>query len=125
MDRRSALRTLGILAPAPALAAPALLGSSVVLCATRLTGKDVVPEELPEALAVGSTLRVALCPNVPHDEHAVAVWSGPSCLGYIPRSLTAIPANLLRQGHRLEARITQVQPEAPFWERIHVELLLA
>lgn len=125
MDRRSALRTLGVLAPAPVLAAPSLLASEVVLCETRLTGKDVVPDVLPDALAPGAMLRVEACPNVPHDPKAVGVWMGETCLGYIPRPLAAIPANLLGQGQTLKARILHLQPEAPFWDRIQVELLLA
>lgn len=125
MDRRAALRTLGVLAPAPLVAAPSLLGREVVLCTTFVTGKAVVPDALPHALELDVPLRVEGGLNLPDDPNAVGVWAGEVCLGFIPRALAAIPANLLSQGQVLKARVVDFRPEAPFWERLQVEVLLA
>lgn len=125
MDRRSALRTLGVLAPAPLVAAPSLLAREIVLCTTFLTGKDVVPEHAPMAVESGAWLRVEACPTHPDDPNAVGLYEGEVCLGFIPRPLAAIPAHVLSQGQPLKARILHFNPEAPFWERLQVELVLA
>lgn len=75
-------------------------------------------------LEAGDSVRLIAEPDNPHDSNAVALVWHDTKLGYVPRALNEIPAQLLRFGHTnvLECRILKVDPKADTWEQIHVGL---
>ncbi len=74
-------------------------------------------------LRVSQRLLLVREPENPYDELAVAVHTMEGHkLGYIPRSCNAIPAALADQSVSLHARITDIDPDAPPWERVYVKV---
>lgn len=75
-------------------------------------------------IQVGDSLTLTAEANNPHDPDSVALlWQGTK-LGYVPRGLNELPAQLLRFGHTqvLECRVLKVDPQAEPWEQVHVGL---
>lgn len=75
-------------------------------------------------IQVGDGLQLVPEPQNPHDPNAVALVWRDTKLGYVPRALNELPAQLLRFGHThvLECRVLKVDPKAETWEQIHVGL---
>jgi len=57
-----------------------------------------------------------------HDTDAVALHLGGEKLGYVPRGKNSVLAALINGKQPLFARITEIDPKAPMWERYRVEI---
>lgn len=81
-----------------------------------------------DRLRVGDELVMVREIDNPHDDLAIAVYfSGADRLyklGYVPRSINLIPANLLDQEIALGAKITEIDPSAEPWSMVAVDLML-
>lgn len=74
-------------------------------------------------LLAGTELALVREPENPHDGRAIALVSrGGARIGYVPRLMNRIPADLLDWQVPLRAVITEVTPEARTWERVRVVL---
>ena len=83
-------------------------------------------QELLPRLRAGQLLTLRREPNNPHDPRAIAVLalSGRK-LGYLPRRLNEIPANLMDSGRPVVARVNEVNPNALPWEAVVLEVGVA
>ncbi|MEQ1437993.1 HIRAN domain-containing protein [Fontimonas sp. SYSU GA230001] len=73
---------------------------------------------LEARFAVGQPLALVREPDNPHDQLAVRLdWQGQK-LGYVPRAVNAEIAQRLDSGEPLAARIVEIDPEAPPWQRV-------
>jgi len=80
---------------------------------------------LPQ-LTTGQLLTLRREPNNPHDPKAIAVFAASGHqLGYLPRRLNEIPANLMDSGRSVVARVSQVDHEALPWEAVVMEVGVA
>lgn len=57
-----------------------------------------------------------------HDTDAIALHIGGEKLGYVPKGKNCVLAALMDGSQSLFARITEIDPEAPTWERYRVEI---
>ncbi|MDA8159556.1 MAG: HIRAN domain-containing protein [Desulfobacteraceae bacterium] len=97
---------------------------SVPLCLCTVAGVQyhVGPVSLAQ-LRPGQPLTLRREPENSHDELAIAVHAGCGVkLGYLPRRLNEIPANLMDSGRRVVARVVEVNPDAPPWESLVLEV---
>lgn len=76
-----------------------------------------------EGLQAGQPLALRREPENPHDGLAIAVHDpGGTKLGYLPRRLNEIPAGLMDQGRRVVVRVVELDPAAPPWEALVLEV---
>ncbi len=73
-----------------------------------------------DRLRPGLALDLRREPDNPHDRRAIAVYAGPNHIGYIPRAINTIPAEMMDQGQLLAATVRAVDPEAPPWEMVKI-----
>jgi hypothetical protein len=59
-----------------------------------------------------------------YDKNAIEIYIEKIKLGYIPRYCNDLPATMLDNGIKIEARIGQINKGMPTWERIRVELFI-
>lgn len=60
-------------------------------------------------------------PKNPHDPQAIAVYTACGAkLGYLPRRLNAIPANLMDSGRRVVAEVMEVNRLVAPWEAVEM-----
>jgi hypothetical protein len=84
-------------------------------------GQDLVPR-----LRAGQHLTLRREPHNPHDPRAIAVFAASGRkLGYLPRRLNEIPANLMDNGRPVVARVNEVNPQAQPWEAVVMEVGVA
>ncbi len=84
-------------------------------------GKGLVPR-----LRAGQRLTLRREPKNPHDPKAIAVFAASGHqLGYLPRRLNEIPANLMDSGHAVVAKVNEVDPTALPWEAVVMEVGVA
>jgi hypothetical protein len=76
--------------------------------------------ELIEHLEPGCELSLVREPKNPHDQRAVALYSGDAHIGYVPRDRNRTIARMLDQGAPLFCRITDVDPEEDPWRAVEV-----
>ena len=95
----------------------------VPLCLCTVAGVQyhVGPVSLAQ-LRPGQSLTLRREPENLHDELAIAVHAGGVKFGYLPRRLNEIPANLMDSGRRVVARVSEVNPDAPPWESLVMEV---
>lgn len=81
-------------------------------------GQSLLPR-----LKAGQPLTLRREPKNPYDPLAIAVFtfSGHK-LGYLPRRLNQIPANLMDRGRPVIARVNEVNPAAQPWEAVVIEV---
>ena len=91
------------------------------LCAVAGVQYHVGPVSLAQ-LRPGQALTLRREPENLHDELAIAVHAGGVKFGYLPRRLNEIPANLMDSGRRVVARVSEVNPDAPPWESLVMEV---
>ncbi|MDO5675567.1 MAG: HIRAN domain-containing protein [bacterium] len=119
------------------LATPLLVGLSAGTVAAQPAARETIPlcrclvagfqyhqgpTMLPQ-LAVGQALVLQREPANPYDALAIAVHTQTGTkLGYLPRRLNEIPANLMDGGRHLTASITTLTAKAPTWEMVELEL---
>jgi hypothetical protein len=76
---------------------------------------------LEKRLRPRTPLRIVREPENPHDRRAIALYTEDGAkLGYIPKWLNPVPADMLDRGEHLTARIEAVRPEKPVWKRVKV-----
>jgi hypothetical protein len=79
--------------------------------------------EVFRKLREGDALLLRREPGNPHDELAIAIFTGPGDkLGYVPRPYNDIPAIIADQDVHLRAEIAEIYPDAETWERVLVSL---
>lgn len=84
-------------------------------------GQGLVPR-----LRAGQQLTLRREPQNPHDPKAIAVFAASGHkLGYLPRRLNEIPANLMDSGRPVIARVNEVDPTALPWEAVVMEVGVA
>ena len=103
-------------------ATPAAKALPLCLCTVAglqyLEGQGLVPR-----LKVGQPLTLRREPSNPHDPRAIAVFAASGHqLGYLPRRLNEIPANLMDNGRPVVARVREVNAEAQPWEAVVMEV---
>lgn len=81
-------------------------------------GQGLLPQ-----LRAGQQLTLRREPKNPHDPKAIAVFAASGHkLGYLPRRLNEIPANLMDCGRPVVARVNEVDAEALPWEAVVMEV---
>ena len=75
-----------------------------------------------DRLRPGQRLSLRREPDNPHDRRAIAVYAGNRRIGYIPRAINTIPADMLDQGQPLVAVVRTVNPKAPPWYAVEIEV---
>ncbi|MDD6730760.1 MAG: HIRAN domain-containing protein [Eggerthellaceae bacterium] len=69
---------------------------------------------------------IALVPEFDnhYDDNAIALYYHDRMIGYVPRAVNAIPAQLLRFGHSdvFECRVLAVDTDADTYDQLHVGL---
>lgn len=75
---------------------------------------------LIDRLRPGDRLTLLREPDNSYDRLAVAVHTGDSHLGYLPRTGNGVPAALMDQGRRLRARVLTVAPQARPWNMLEI-----
>ncbi len=75
-----------------------------------------------DRLRPGDRLALRREPDNPYDRRAIAVYAGNRHLGYIPRAINTIPADMMEQGQRLAASIRAVDRDAPPWLAVKMEV---
>ncbi len=75
-------------------------------------------------LHVGDTIDLVAEPTNPHDASAVRLIHAGRPIGYLPRGENTTIARLLRQYAPLVGRIVSVDPHAPLWEAVRVEVAM-
>ena len=131
-DRRQFLKTLGLVPLSPLVP---LLGKSAATPGIERTidmfdfhvagfqyHAGMQPRVMATLLAE-TELAVVREPENPHDDRAIALLSRSGArIGYVPRLMNRIPADLLDRQVPLRAVITEVNPDARTWERVRVVL---
>lgn len=76
-------------------------------------------------LGPGSPLAVHREPGNPYDSKAIALHAADGQrIGYVPRTVNLVPANLLDWGAVITAEMSLWQPDADPWERARARLWL-
>jgi hypothetical protein len=84
-------------------------------------GQGLVPQ-----LRTGQQLTLRREPENRHDPLAIAVFAASGHkLGYLPRRLNEIPANLMDSGRSVVARVSEVNAKALPWEAVVMEVGVA
>ncbi len=52
---------------------------------------------------------------------AIAVYAGPCCISFIPRTINTISADMMSQGRQLAAASRTVDPDATPWQMVKIE----
>jgi hypothetical protein len=97
---------------------------AVPLCLCTVAGLQYNEgQQLLPRLQPGNLLTLRREPENRHDPLAIAVFAASGHkLGYLPRRLNEIPANLMDKGHPVVARVSEVNPEALPWEAVVMEV---
>ena len=72
----------------------------------------------------GTPLILVREPKNRYDSDAIAIYYGPTKIGYIPAAENTVLTNMLDQGVLLQTTITSFNPEMPTWERVGVEIVI-
>lgn len=79
----------------------------------------------PDVMAsmnVGDDVQLTPEPENPHDLWAVRIEHRKSRLGYLPRTHNEAVSRLLQQGAPVRCSITKLDPSAPPWEAVQVQV---
>lgn len=94
----------------------------IILCLCTIAGFPYYsgPALLP-SLREGQMLILRREPENPYDSLAIAIDTGSGAkLGYLPRELNMIPANLMDDGRMLTAEVAEINFNASPWEAVVV-----
>ena len=61
-------------------------------------------------------------PTNPHDCYAIEVFQGEAKLGYLPRKENKVVARMMDQGVQVKARITNIDHEVPYYNKIKMKI---
>lgn len=93
---------------------------------TKLAGYPYyAAEKVLGRLKAGDALKLRANPKNRHDPRAVEIWWRSHMLGHVPKHDNASVAQLLADGEELTGAIRFVDPAAPQWERIGVDVWLS
>jgi hypothetical protein len=95
---------------------------SMPLCLCPVAGfQHHQPPAFLDRIKSGQALTLRREPKNPHDQQAIAVYTACGAkLGYLPRRLNAIPANLMDSGRRVVAEVMEVNRLAAPWEAVEM-----
>lgn len=77
---------------------------------------------LLSAMTEGARLELVAEPMNPHDEHAVRLEFDGHHVGYVPRNQNRPVARLLEQGAPVQCAVARIDPDAPTWERVTIQV---